>query len=125
VEAEDGTMEGKTLARIGAVVFVAVAFTMAAIELTGTEQPTNDVAARQVENAAVDPLRVELLRCQSLGEAAPRDAACLRAWAISRERFLKPAVKSATRQSDQLPQSTTIYKQPPPDTSTSQQDEVQ
>jgi conjugative transfer region protein TrbK len=125
VAAEDGTMEGKTLARIGAVVFVAVALTMMAIELTRTEQPANDVAARQVENTNVDPLRAELLRCQQLGEAAPRDTACLRAWAVSRERFLKPAVKSATRQPDQIPQNTTIYKQPPPETSPSQQDEVQ
>jgi conjugative transfer region protein TrbK len=118
-------MEGKTLARIGAVVLIAITLTMAAIELTRTEQPANDVAARQVENPNIDPLRIELLHCQQLGEAAPRDAACLRAWATSRERFLKPAVKSATRQSDQLRQSTTMYKQPPADTSTSQQDEVQ
>jgi conjugative transfer region protein TrbK len=117
-------MEGKTLARIGAVVFVAIALTMAAIELTWTEQPANDVAARQIENADVDPLRVELLRCQSLGEAAPRDAACLRAWAKSREWFLKPVPKSVAREPDQLPHNTTIYRQPPPDTSTSQQDEV-
>jgi conjugative transfer region protein TrbK len=118
-------MEGTTLARIGAVVFVAVAFTMAAIELTQTEQTPNDVAARQIENSNADPLRGQLIHCQRLGEAAQRDAACLLAWATSRERFLKPAVKSATHQPDQLPQSTTIYKQPLTDTSPSQQDEVQ
>jgi conjugative transfer region protein TrbK len=118
-------MDGKTLARIGAVGFVAVALTMAAIELTRTEQPTNDVAARQVESINVDPLRAELTRCQQLGEASPRDAACLRAWAISRERFLKPVAKFVTRESDQLPYNTIIYKQPLTDTSTSQQDEMQ
>jgi conjugative transfer region protein TrbK len=117
-------MEGKTLARIGAVVFVAVAFTMAAIELTLTKQPANDVAARQIENADVDPLRVELLRCQQLGEVAPRDTACLRAWATSRERFLKPVTNSVVRESDQFQHKTTIYKQPLTDISTSQQNEV-
>jgi conjugative transfer region protein TrbK len=117
-------MEGKTLARIGAVVFVAIALTMAAIELTRTEQPTNDVAARQIENTNVDPLRIELLRCQQLGETAPRDTACLRAWATSRERFLNSSAKSVERETDQPQNNTTIYKQLPPDTSTWQQDEV-
>ena len=38
--------------------------------------------------AAADPLAVEFTRCQALGEAGSRDAACLKAWAESRRRFL-------------------------------------
>jgi len=37
---------------------------------------------------SVDPLRAEQRRCQRLGEAAVRDAACLEVWAETRDRFL-------------------------------------
>src|SRR3546814_5378591 len=44
-----------------------------------------------------DPLRDELIRCQALGEAGPRDPACLRAWAENRNRFLAPGARPAER----------------------------
>lgn len=106
-------MEGQTLARIGAVVFVAVALTLGAIELTRTEVSINDATARQIENPNVDPLRRELVRCQRLGEAAPRDPTCLQAWAANRERFLKPGTKSVVPESDQPQNTTTLYEQMP------------
>jgi len=81
-------MDGKMLARLGAIVFVAVAMTATVIELSRKEQPPEMAPARPAQTAAPDPLRVELLRCQSLGEAGPRDPACLRTWAESRRRFL-------------------------------------
>jgi conjugative transfer region protein TrbK len=118
-------MEGKTLARIGAVVFVAGAFTIGAIELTQTEQPANDGAARQVESPNTDPLRAELMRCQRLGEAGPHDGACLIAWANARARFLNAGAKSVAREPDQLQHNMTVYKQPAADSSISQQDEGQ
>ena len=83
-------VDSKTLARIGAVAFVAVAITATVIELSRKEERAEIMPARPVQAGAADLLRAELLRCQSLGEAGPRDPACLRAWAESRRRFLTP-----------------------------------
>jgi conjugative transfer region protein TrbK len=83
-------VDTKLLARIGAVAFVAVAITATVIELTRKEERPEAAPARPAQAGAADPLPAELLRCQSLGEAGPRDTACLRAWAESRRRFLTP-----------------------------------
>ena len=100
-------MEGKTLARIGAIVFVAFAlgyrfysrflaqriFALAedepvpSRELTREEEPSRAAPAPAFA-PSVDPLRAEQRRCQRLGEAAVRDAACLEVWAETRDRFL-------------------------------------
>ena len=84
-------MDSKLLARIGAVAFVAVAITATVIELTRKEERPEAVLPRPAQTGAADRLQGELLRCQSLGEAGPRDPACLRAWAESRRRFLTPS----------------------------------
>ena len=80
-------MDGKMLARLGAVVFVAVAITATAIELTRKDEVNVPEPARAVERS-IDALRVEQRRCQQLGEAAGKDAGCLRVWAETRNRFL-------------------------------------
>src|SRR3546814_12549124 len=80
-------MDGKTLARLAAIVFVAVALTATAIEMTREE----DVPAAVPSVTPADdtcPLRTELTRCQQLGEAATRDPFCLRAWADNPRRAL-------------------------------------
>jgi conjugative transfer region protein TrbK len=80
-------MDGKMLARLGAVVFVAVAITATAIEMTRKETLPEMGHARTVEPAR-DPLREEQRRCQQLGQAAASDTDCMRVWAESRDRFL-------------------------------------
>lgn len=80
-------MEGKTLARIGAIVFVAFAMTATVIELTREDEPVQRALAPALA-PAVDPLRAEQRRCQRLGEAAVSDAACLEVWDETRDRFL-------------------------------------
>ncbi len=80
-------MDGKMLARLGAVVFVSLAITATAIEMARKETVPDTEHARAVEPAR-DPLRDGQRRCQQLGQAAARDAACLRVWAESRDRFL-------------------------------------
>ena len=85
-------MDGKMLARVGAIVFVAVAITATAIEMTRKEPPAENTASRPVAVSS-DPLRAELIRCQELGETGPRDPACLRAWAENRRRFLAPGAR--------------------------------
>ena len=83
-------MEGKTLVQITAVAFVGVAITAAAIELA-KPNPQTEALPSPVIAPSIDPLASELMRCQSLGEAGPRDATCLTTWAAGRKRFLAPA----------------------------------
>lgn len=81
-------MDGKTLARIGAVAFVAVAITATVIELTRIDEVTE---IRTVTRPPVgDPgsQRATLRHCRDMGEAASRDASCFKAWAENRDRFL-------------------------------------
>jgi conjugative transfer region protein TrbK len=101
-------MDGKMLARLGAVVFVAVAITATAIEMTRKDEPAESWTSSRPNTAPSDGLRDELFRCQALGEAGPRDPSCLRAWAESRRRFLDPDARPAERLPDAAP-----ARQPP------------
>ena len=66
-------MDAKMLARLGAVVFVAVAITATAIEMNRTEEVREAWPSGRTTQAQGDPLRDELIRCQVLGEAGPRE----------------------------------------------------
>lgn len=89
-------MDGKTLARIGAVVFVAVAITATAIEMNRKDVSSDALVTPSHPVAIRDPLDGELLRCSEIGEAGARDPACLKAWAESRRRFLgQPAPETS------------------------------
>jgi conjugative transfer region protein TrbK len=90
-------MDGKVLARIGAIVFVAVAITATAIEMNRKEEPAENWSSGRRTAAPSDPLRDELLRCQALGEAGPQDPGCRRAWAENRQRFLAPGARATER----------------------------
>ncbi|MEJ8570399.1 putative entry exclusion protein TrbK-alt [Microbaculum marinum] len=80
-------MEGKNLARIGAIIFVAFAITATVIEMAREDEPVPPAPAPALA-PATDPLRAEQRRCQQMGEAAARDPECLRVWAETRNRFL-------------------------------------
>jgi conjugative transfer region protein TrbK len=94
-------MKGKMLARLGAVVFVGVAVTATALELTREDDRSAIPSIGQSEAVIADPLRGELIRCRELGEAGTRDPACLRAWAENRRRFLAPAPPTIDRREAQ------------------------
>jgi conjugative transfer region protein TrbK len=80
-------MDGRMLARLGAIIFVAVAITATAIEMTRKEEvPASSPASRQ--HSSRNPLREGQRRCQQLGQKAADDADCLRVWAETRDRFL-------------------------------------
>ena len=80
-------MDGKMLARIGAITFVAVALTVTAIELTRkADAPTSSPMPQH--RPATNPLRDAQRRCQQLGQAAANDTECLHVWAETRDRFL-------------------------------------
>ena len=80
-------MDGKILARLGAIIFVAIAFTATVIEMTREDEPAQTRSAPSLQPAA-DPLRQNLRHCQQLGEAAMSDPGCLATWAENRDRFL-------------------------------------
>ena len=92
-------MDTKMLARIGAVTFVTLAITAGMIEYTRNDGAPELAAPRPwVEPQATSPLQTELRRCQALGEVGPRDAACLKAWAENRRRFLTTGTQSSERE---------------------------
>lgn len=94
-------MDTKLLARIGAVIFVAIAITMTAIEMSQAPEPARDEPAAVADNTATaDPLLIELRRCQSLGASGASDPDCLRAWAENRRRFLAPGARPAAHIAD-------------------------
>jgi len=91
-------MDGKTLARIGAVAFAGAAIAATAVEMNRPADRQDDQAPQARPAVKRDPLRAELARCSQLGEAGARDLACLRIWAENRRRFLgqpAPAISSA------------------------------
>lgn len=95
-------MEVKTIARIGALAFAAVAITMTAIEMRAGHQTSLDPIPAAVSRPGNDPLLGEMLRCQSMGQAAASDEACLRAWAENRRRFLAPGGRRETSLPDRV-----------------------
>ncbi len=89
-------MDGKTLARIGAIVFVAFAIVAAVIDMNRPDDSPADFTMPGPAVIGRDPLDAELARCSALGEAGPRDPSCLKAWAENRRRFLgQPAAATA------------------------------
>ncbi|WP_394072745.1 putative entry exclusion protein TrbK-alt [Xanthobacter autotrophicus] len=82
--------------RLGAVVFVALAITATAMEMTRKGEGPAPRSAERSERAEPDSLREELRRCSHLGETGARDPDCLNAWAENRARFLSP--KTSTPQ---------------------------
>ena len=89
-------MDGKMLARLGTVVFVAVAITATAIEMTRKEEAPTAEPVRLIELSR-DPLREDQRRCQQLGRRAVDDTKCLRVWAETRDRFLGHTPAPAVR----------------------------
>lgn len=90
-------MDTKLFARIGAIAFVAITITMTAIQMRAMPTPAAEPPAASPSEPEPDPLRDELIRCQSIGGAGATDAACLRAWSENRRRFLAPGARPKER----------------------------
>lgn len=90
------------LVRLAAVVFLALAAAAAAVEMVGEDVAPPPLAGRSLQ-AEADALRERQKRCLLLGEAAGRDAHCLRVWAETRDRFLRPSLAAPTHGSDGEP----------------------
>ena len=80
-------MDGKALVRITAGIFVAVAITATAVEMTRKDDKSGSPVL-EAPATSQSPLREGLRRCQVLGEGALRDGGCLRLWTEQRDRFL-------------------------------------
>ena len=93
-------MDTRMFARLGAVVFVALAITATAIEMTRKGEEPVPPATVRPGVAGPDPLREELHRCALLGEAGGRDPGCLATWAQSRARFLAPTPSTSSSQEE-------------------------
>lgn len=76
----------KIVARIVAVLALASAVIAAVAALRGSGTEVSPLL--RLRDPGGDPARKELLRCRDIGKAALDDAACRRAWADSRRRFL-------------------------------------
>ncbi|MBG6200176.1 conjugative transfer region protein TrbK [Labrenzia sp. EL_13] len=80
-------MDGKMLARLAAIVFVAIAITASLIEMSRKDQPVPVLSAPAAQPSG-DPIRSNLRRCQQMGRDALDDEDCLATWQRTRDRFL-------------------------------------
>ncbi len=87
-------MDHKTLAQLGALLFVAIAALAAAVHwsIEGQDDGSSSYPTVHLLPPVPDPLRDGQRHCQQLGEAAAKDAVCLQIWSETRDRFLgRPA----------------------------------
>ena len=84
-------LPGKHWAVVLALGLVAIAIVVSAIHLRASCGSPARTPVAGGATLAIDPLRLELLRCQTLGQAGASDVRCLRAWSESRRRFLAPS----------------------------------
>jgi conjugative transfer region protein TrbK len=96
-------MTSKLLARVGAGAFVAIAITMAALELREEPAPPQAEIVT-VPDESGDGAKATLAYCAELGLEAASVDVCTEAWAAERRRFLGQAERDAAEQ-----------RQPPPD----------
>ena len=94
-------MQTKTVVRIGAVAFVAIAITISALQVRMSSGPAEPNWTATAPAADADPLMSELVRCQSIGAAGATDRDCLHAWAENRRRFLAPGSRPAAALPDE------------------------
>jgi conjugative transfer region protein TrbK len=87
-------VDSKLLARIGAGAFVALALTMALLELREepAEPPPEIITVFEPDG---DPLPAILRACSDMGELALSTPNCREAWAEKRRRFLGVSGKNA------------------------------
>mgnify|MGYP002780584855 FL=1 len=87
-------MDSKLFARIGACAFVAIAITMAVLELREEPAPPPvDVIAAADQSG--DGAKATLAYCAALGLEAASVDVCTAAWAAERRRFLGQAERDA------------------------------
>lgn len=87
-------MDLKIAARMIAVLALGAAMTAAVMALRGDGPegtPGDAPTAQSLRDPGGEPAGDELARCRDIGPAALEDAACRKAWAENRRRFLETA----------------------------------
>lgn len=87
-------MDSKLFARIGAGAFVAIAITMAVLELREEPAPPPSAAMAAADESGGSP-KATLAYCAGLGLEAASVDLCTAAWAAERRRFLGQAERDA------------------------------
>ena len=87
-------MDSKLFARIGAGAFVAIAITMAVLELREEPAPPPSAAMAAADESGGSP-KATLTYCAGLGLEAASVDLCTAAWAAERRRFLGQAERDA------------------------------
>ena len=105
-------MQTKTVVRIGAVAFVAIAITIGALQARMSSGPAEPGWTATAPAADADPLLSELVRCQSIGAAGATDRDCLHAWAENRRRFLAPGSRPIAAVPDETMTGDIVRNQP-------------
>jgi conjugative transfer region protein TrbK len=97
-------MNGKRLGQISAAVFAGLAVAMTLVQLRG-EPPSPAGLPVAREQAAADPLAMQLRACGAMGEQALSSPDCRAAWAEKRRRFFgaAPAQAAGERPNDPAP----------------------
>ncbi|MBA4306902.1 MAG: hypothetical protein C0429_09230 [Sphingopyxis sp.] len=90
-------MNSKLFARVGAGAFVAIAITMAALELREEPAPPQAEIVT-VPDESGDGAKATLAYCAELGLEAASVDICTEVWAAERRRFLGQAERDAARQ---------------------------
>ena len=103
-------MDTKLFARIGAGAFVAVALTMAVLQLREGPEVIPDETILVWEPDG-DPLPAQLRACSAMGELAVSSPDCRAAWAEKRRRFL--GIEADSTPSDPAASSPDDTKFPP------------
>jgi conjugative transfer region protein TrbK len=81
---------GKILMLLSATMILVLIVIGATSEVSQDGQ--GSAASLSPNTSTRNPQHAEFPRCQALGEAATKDAACLALWAETRRRFLTPAL---------------------------------
>ena len=105
-------MDTKLFARIGAGAFVALALTMAALQLR-EEPKVPPLEVITVWEPDGDPLPAQLRACATRGELALSSPDCRAAWAEKRRRFLGPAGEASDPARDAVEAPVTSTEPPP------------
>jgi conjugative transfer region protein TrbK len=103
-------MTSKLFARVGAGAFVAIAITMAVLELREEPAPPQ-VEIVTVPDESGDDAKATLAFCSELGLEAASVDVCTEAWAAERRRFLGQAER-APAENDAAPSAATVESAP-------------
>jgi conjugative transfer region protein TrbK len=103
-------MDPKIIARTAAVILLAGAVLVCALELARQDRTLESSLPSAHDN--MDPLANELARCKALGAEAAHDAACKAAWAQNRARFLAPSAPHEDRSIQSFPATSDAPKAP-------------